>query len=295
MNKKIALAFFLLLIINYGHSSPLVEEPLVLNKYEIPGFHDDHAYLGKVFKNEEKQLENKACLTGDIVETKGGASSKVEIVSEMSFKDALSKVTGALNANVNFPLVRAGAGVEMAKEYADTESSKSFHFIYKVKHKKRVYRPGTYRLTSLGKKHSKDKKNLYKNCGDSFITGIEYGGTIHANLRFDFRNKKDKETISGKINVDVGPKGDSIVKINGSLKNLSIETKNSVKITIKAEQFGGDPIKLSKIINPKAIQCTLVNPAKCLKTFENVMIYAKDQYPIQFDSLDKYSRVSAKV
>lgn len=256
---------------------------------EIPGSISDHAFLGTIYRSDQKDLKNAKCVEADYTEKKGNTEATMEMLYNMSFSKALKTVTGSLNVGANFPIVRASAGANLAQSFADTDSSKSFHFLLKVKPKKRVYDESTYRLTELGQKYAKDPAKLMENCGDAFVSAVEFGGSLHANLRFDFRNIADKDEIGGKINVKVGPEGANIITLDGSLKYLTDKIKNSVVITIRANQFGGDPLELSNIIHTKTVQCTLENANECLTTFEMVMKYAKGSFKTQFKTLDDYN------
>lgn len=259
------------------------------DQIEIPGSASDHAFLGTIYRSDQKDLKNAKCVEAETIEKKGNTEATMEMLYNMSFTKALNTVTGSLNAGANFPVVRASAGATLAQSFADTDSSKSFHFLLKVKPKKRIYDESTYRLTELGQKYSEKPAKLLENCGDAFISGIEFGGSLHANLRFDFRNATDKDNIGGKITVKVGPEGANIITLDGSLKYLTEKVRNSVKITIRASQFGGNPLELSNIIHTKTIQCTLENAGDCLKTFEMVLEYAKGSFKTQFKTLDDFN------
>lgn len=256
---------------------------------EIPGIANDHATLGLIYRTDQKDIKANKCIDGEVTEKLGNSKSEIEIDSNMSFEKALQTVTGTLSVGVNFPIVRAKAGANLARTYADTSSSKSFHFIFNVQPKKRTYVAGSYYLTKLGEKYAADKANLFKNCGDSFISAIEYGGALHANMRFDFRNKQDKEDIGGNISVGVGPGGAPVFKLTGSLNFLDDKTKNSIVISLSFSQRGGNPLELSKVINPLVVQCTLDNAKECLRSFEILANYARDNFPAQFKTLDDFN------
>lgn len=259
------------------------------NAITIPGMANDHAFLGSIYKTTEKKIVNQLCAKGEFVDSLGDVESIYELKSDMSFVDAFKTINGSIDGEANFPLVRVSAGAHLAQTFADTSSSRSFHMYYRVKPKKRVIDPETIWLTEYGKRVVESGKDLYDACGDSFLTGKEYGGSIHANLRFDFRNEYDKDNIGGHIDVGFGPGDVKVVKLNGSLDYLNEKAKNSVVISMKVHQFGGDPTQLSKVIVPGAIHCKLDNASKCLEAFEAVSRYARDVFPTQFDSLDKYN------
>lgn len=284
MHTKLRLAVLTLAI-----PSALLGNELPLGEFEIPATANDHAFLGSVYKDDELDIENKACATGEIVETQGATQSEFEHSSDISFDDALNTVNGSIKGGVNWPVVRVNAGATVAQEFADTESSRTFYFVFRVKPKKRSYLNNSFRLTELGEKYLKDPDNLYKNCGKALLTGIEFGGSLHVAMRFDFRNSLDKQEIGGNLAVKVGPKGAVVFNVDGSLNFLSKKVRRSVRLSIKAKQFGGDPLKLTKVLNDKAIHCTLENADQCLIQFEKVIVYARESFGTQFETLDKYN------
>lgn len=286
MYAKLRLAVLTLAIPSalFGNEIPLAE-------FEIPATTNDHAFIGSVYKSNKLDIENKGCATGDVVETQGATKGEFELISDVSFEDALNTINGSINGGVNWPVVKVGAGATVAQEFADTRSSKSFYFVYRVKPKKRSYQTNSYRLTELGEKYLTDPEKLYKNCGNSLITGIEYGGSLHVAIKFEFRNALDKRDIGGNMNVKIGPDGAVVFNLDGSLNYVSKKVQNSVAVSIKATQFGGDPLKLTQVLNEKAIYCTLKNVDQCLIAFENVVRYARESFNSQFETLDKYNPV----
>lgn len=281
--------FLCLLAAGVGLAGQLHASGLNDNAITIPGMANDHAFLGSIYKTAQKDILNQLCAKGEFVDTMGDVEAQYELLSGMTFSDAIKTVNGSIDGEANFPLVRAGAGAHLARTFADTQSSKSFHMFYRMKPKKRVIDPESIYLTEYGKRVIEEGKNLYESCGDAFLTGKEFGGSIHANLRFDFRNEYEKENIGGYLNIDYGAGKVKVVKLNGSFDFLDEKSKNSVVISIKVHQFGGDPTQLSKVIVPGAIHCKLTNASKCLEAFEAVSRYARDEFPKQFKSLENYN------
>lgn len=258
----------------------------------VPGKANDHAFLGSVYDIPRDNIVNQLCVGGESVDTQGDTIAEYKLIADLSFRQAYKTLNGSVSGELNYPIVRAGAGAHLAEEFADTSSTKSFHMFYRMQPKKRVLDPRTLWLTEYGKKVAESGRDIYEACGDSFITGKEFGGSIHASLKFNFRNTYDKQNIGGHIKIGKGAGKVKVVKLEGSLDFLDEKTANSVGISIIVKQFGGDPTRLSKIIVPEAVHCKLTDASKCLEAFEAVSRYAKEDFPNQFKTLDDYNTKS---
>ncbi|MDQ3233252.1 MAG: hypothetical protein M3Q07_15655, partial [Pseudobdellovibrionaceae bacterium] len=82
-----------------------------------------------------------------------------------------------------------------------------------------------------------------------------------------------------------------IVKVDGKLDYLDQTVKKSVKITVEAQQHGGDPLRLLQVIPDNLVTCSLDNPSLCFSVFASAIQYAKNDLAGQFTSLDSYNVV----
>ena len=69
------------------------------------------------------------------------------------------------------------------------------------------------------------------------------------------------------------------------------EIKQSVRITVRAVQKGGDPKQLLKIIPNNIITCTLDNYEPCFDLFVQASNYAREEFGNQFNRLSDYNVV----
>ncbi|MDQ3233248.1 MAG: hypothetical protein M3Q07_15635, partial [Pseudobdellovibrionaceae bacterium] len=133
---------------------------------------------------------------------------------------------------------------------------------------------------------AKDLSTSVENCGDEFISSIEYGAMLNVTMKMEFRNELDKKDIGGKLKVDVLA---GTVNVEGELDYLSQAVKKSVKITVEATQQGGTPLEILKIIPDNLVTCSLDNPSVCFNIFTTAVNYAKTDLAKQFKGLDTYN------
>ena len=112
--------------------------------------------------------------------------------------------------------------------------------------------------------------------GDSFISEVQYGAQLLINLKVEYLNEQHKSDIS----------------VEGELRYIDEQIKQSVKITVQAMQKGGDPKQLLKIIPNNIITCTLDNYEPCFDLFVQASNYAREEFGNQLNSLSDYNVVS---
>ena len=108
--------------------------------------------------------------------------------------------------------------------------------------------------------------------GTDYVSEIEYGSQLFVSMKMDFLNSTDKQNIGGYISIDTTS---GVVSVDGEVNSLSEEVKSSVKITVSAHQFGGDPLVLLTILPQNILSCDLNNATACLDLFENAVDYGK--------------------
>ena len=127
--------------------------------------------------------------------------------------------------------------------------------------------------------------------GDEFVTSIEYGAQLFVNMHVEYLNSQDKREIGGYLGVDIAG---GIVNVQGELDFLDDQSKESVKITVRAIQKGGEPTRLLTIIPNNIVTCSLSYPQPCFDLFSQAIQYAKNDFRYQFNQLSDYNVVSYK-
>lgn len=260
---------------------------------QIPGSHNDYAELGQAYSSAKSKILPVSCISSSLVDLEAGNTrGSFEIGVDVGAKDVLNKISGTLNADVKFPVIRAGIDAELAKEMAASEYVANRLVTYSLTPKKKVLR-GPYSISPvIANKLSEDGFDP-ANCGDEFVTAVTLGAKLFVNMRVEFLNNEDKLNIGGNIELGYGLDGSPVgVDIQASANYLDEKTKKSVKITVRAEQHGGDPAKFAKVIPANIMECNLEDPQPCLDMFNNVVAYAKEDFASQLENQNDYNTIS---
>ena len=241
----------------------------------IPFSYTDTAMLGQGVDSLRFEVLGSKCLEGTTVE-QTNTLSDLRYSKDLSFEQIYSKISGNLEAGFDFPTVKAGGSVDIAKQWGTDTYSETHHVYWLAVSGQAFYLPGSLALSETGALVSeRQPQNLYRICGDEYIAKIFRGAFIMATLRMDFVNAYDKTDLSGKLTVDVGA---GRVAVDGSLQYVSQKKKERSQITIGIRQFGGDPQGLLGILDQDILTCSMANMGPCLQTFANLMVYMRDDF-----------------
>ncbi|HET9239248.1 MAG TPA: hypothetical protein VFO10_18455 [Oligoflexus sp.] len=240
-----------------------------------------YSFLGQAYDTRRVKTLNVTCATGNIKESLVSDSNFV-LDYDLSYQDFLDKTQGKLTADLNLPAVRAGLGAQYAKENAATSSSTTFVFNWQMTKKRVAFDENTYRVSDKGQQFiNGDKSQLQERCGDEFITNVDYGASFFVTMKVDFLNDSDKTDIGGKLKLAVGKENIDLVKIEGELNKIDQKKKESVKLSIRARQVGGDPVQLTSFLSDNVVECTLANPKPCFDVYNQAIRYARTSVPTQ--------------
>lgn len=262
---------------------------------EVSGLVNDHVILGTGYNSDTGEFLNVQTVDGVVDETLGNTQALTKLVSNSSYTEVLEQLSGNIDVNVSFGLVRVDAGGHIAKEMAATEYSTSYMFQAYLTPKKRTLQPFDtnigYTLTPAGNTVANQyQTQMMALSGDSFVSEIQYGAQLLINLKVEYLSEQHKSDIGGHLGVSygVGPVG---VSVNGELRYIDEEVKKSVIITVQAVQKGGDPKQLLNIIPNNLITCTLDNYEPCFDLFVKTTDYARNDFGAQFNALSDYNVV----
>ena len=244
----------------------------------IPFSYTDTAMLGQGVDSLRFEVLGSKCLEGTTVE-QTNTLSDLRYSKDLSFEQIYSKISGNLEAGFDFPTVKAGGSVDIAKQWGTDTYSETHHVYWLAVSGQAFYLPGSLALSETGALVSeRQPQNLYRICGDEYIAKIFRGAFIMATLRMDFVNAYDKTDLSGKLTVDVGA---GRVAVDGSLQYVSQKKKERSQITIGIRQFGGNPQGLLGILDQDILTCSMANMGPCVLTFANLMVYMRDDFKRQ--------------
>ncbi|MDX1341235.1 MAG: internalin [Reinekea sp.] len=275
---------------------PMQAQALDAFSTTIPGLVNDHVIIGTAYNSATKEFLNHQPVTGRVTEEYGGVEFNFTYDTDTSYDEILSALNGSIDASVNISAVQVNAGAHIAKESAESEFSSSYTFTASTTPKKKVFVPVNanqgFTLSPVGNAIATDfQGQLVEMAGDEFVTSIEYGAQLFVNMNIEYLNSEDKRDIGGYLGVDIAG---GIVSVQGELDFLDEESKESVKITVRAIQKGGDPTQLLNIIPNNIVTCSLSYPQPCFDLFAQAIQYAKNDFRYQFNQLSDYNVVSYK-
>jgi hypothetical protein len=217
----------------------------------------------------------------------GNTQTSILATQDMSFRQLSSRLSGEISVTLDFPSVQADAGASLALESASDDYSRNWVFSVINQSKSQTLQgingASSPVLSTAGQtiaaQHDAAQLNdteLVQRVGTDYVNEIEYGSQLFVSMKMDFINSADKQNIGGYITVDTSG---GTVSVDGKINFLSQEVKSSVKITVSAHQFGGDPLGLLTILPVNILSCTLDTPTACFDLFENSVKYARGLAP----------------
>jgi hypothetical protein len=241
----------------------------------IPFSYTDTAVLGQGVDSLRYEVLGSKCVTGTAV-SMTNTLSDLRYSKDMSFAQIASKISGNLEAGLDFPTVKAGGAVDLAKQWGTDTYSETHHVYWVAISGQEFFQPGSLQLSETGAEVSAvQPQNLYRICGDEYIAKVYRGAFIMATMRMDFVNAYDKTDLAGKLTVDVGT---GKVDVDGSLAYASQKKKERTQVTIGVRQFGGDPQGLLGILDKDIMTCSMANMTPCIQSFQNLIVYMRDDF-----------------
>ncbi|MDB9894903.1 internalin [Reinekea forsetii] len=262
----------------------------------IPGLVNDHVLIGTAYNSSTHEFLNHQPVNGLVSEQYGGVQFDFRYDTDTSYDEILSALNGSVDLSVNISAVQVNAGAHIAKESAESEYASSYTFTAGATPKKKVFLPIDanlgFSLSPVGEIIANDYQGrLMELAGDEFVSSIEYGAQLFVNMHVEYLNSQDKREIGGYLGVDIAG---GIVNVQGELDFLDDQSKESVKITVRAIQKGGEPTRLLTIIPNNIVTCSLSFPQPCFDLFSQAIQYSKNDFRYQFNQLSDYNVVSYK-
>ena len=210
---------------------------------------------------------------------KHAAKAKIDFTSYKDIKSLFTSFAGTFSVGGSFSRVSGELQNRLAKENKETDFSFSMSFLYNYQRDismapiRNVKNPA---MIESAKKlfNSKDQVHLPEfvaRYGDKFISSYPIGMAVILNARFNFHSIAKKKEIESKLKLEGMP----------TLANLGVELHKAVgtnsslgNITITAEQIGGDPSQLLKIL-PEADLFNFVDAPEISSFISNILAYVK--------------------
>ncbi|NVJ58846.1 MAG: hypothetical protein HWE27_00575 [Gammaproteobacteria bacterium] len=222
----------------------------------------------------------------------GNTKIDLHIGVDQNYEKLLNTIRGAASAKISAASFEVNGDIGLAFQNSADEFSSSYTLITRAMPRKPILMPQEPDANSVGAGNGLHPtsgflfwadnlgyrgKELAEFTGDEFIQGVELGAWLMVNIQFKFRNSEDKKNIGGRLSVDWA-KG--TVSVDGEADYSKINNSETVDVSIRGYQYGGDSGSLLSILDDQTSHaCTLRDPGTCLSYFENTVLYAKDKLP----------------
>ncbi len=255
----------------------------------LPG--NDTVDLGMAYHSFEKGFYGLYSVDGSEDTSFGNTEINIRVGVDLGYSEVHNLLSGNLDLHFEHPVISVDAGASLANETAADSYTGTYTFFSSFTPKKRLWVPhdntGYQSTAAADALVNAFPNDILERVGDEFVACIEYGSLLMINMSIEYRNAEDKQKIGGYLSCNWKEK----IQVDGDLSMVDETTKQSVKITIRGKQEGGDPIQLFNIIPEGIMSCTLSNPDSCFDIFENAVAYAKGDYLAQLNELSDYNVV----
>ncbi|NRA64137.1 MAG: hypothetical protein HRU19_06605 [Pseudobacteriovorax sp.] len=252
---------------------------------ELSASQGRHANLGQAYDSRLEKVFRYPCVQGNTIQS-GTPRTDVTYHKDLSRDEIRRKL--ALEIGISFGVgpVSLSPAIEFADENSSTELSSTQTVVIRHQGLSEQLNPNMLALSNSGKQFAESYPNsVYQWCGDEFIQRIDYGASLVATLKYTYSSASDKKIIGGKIGVDAGLSGFfNFVGLRFGLRNLKEKAKERTLVEVSGIQIGGQPELLSSILPSENLSCRLNDIEPCLKAFNEILEYAKTEFPNQLTS-----------
>ncbi|NVJ58847.1 MAG: hypothetical protein HWE27_00580 [Gammaproteobacteria bacterium] len=247
----------------------------------------DYIPLGTGYNSVTGEFLNYQTVQGRASEVVGEQGTNFFFETNQNYQQIASVINGSVTADLNFPVASVDAGAEIALESASDEFSSNWVFMarHHAKSKVLLKNPGDSDvvLSPQGqavydKRNQLSDSQLLATVGNEFVREIERSALLFVSMKAEYVSASDKLAFEGALDVDF-----ALGDVSGELDYLNDKQKSSINITVRAHQFGGDPLALLKAIPDNFVQCSALNFDTCRQLFENVIQYARSMEGTEFE------------
>jgi WD40 repeat protein len=254
-----------------------------LNSRELPGDWQNPGLLGYGFDSAKQKMLQSECVASSIVEA-GSSESEITYTDEADFEEIASSLAGSYSSSGDAIFMKSSQSMSYSQKNKKTNSRMNWFFNFDVKAKTRTLKAGDLRITPHAEELLERRPDLIEEqCGDEYISHIEYGARLTVTMTVEFASSEDKKAFNSLVELEVDAVA-AKASVKGSV-DLAIQQMNArANIKIRANQKGGEEGRLSKILNQSVVRCRLDNMTECLNTFGGVLAYARDDFSKQLEN-----------
>ncbi|KAK9501773.1 hypothetical protein O3M35_012444 [Rhynocoris fuscipes] len=249
-------------------------------------FSSGNIVVGAGYSSDSQQMAPQICYNATISST-----SEPQGFMQLDTAISFTRLENILGVSVGlgglFEMFAAGAELDYIRSVEDKDYSLSLNYLqYSVSNV--AVQLGGYgedALTDLGKAFYKDGKNPYFGliCGDNYISSYQKGALLIMGLNIKFVSSIVKNEFIQTAGVTFG----NIISATESIKTVASKYKIIGSIIIQAFQIGGDPSRLSKVLEKDTsgkyyiLTCSLTAIDNCVKAASGLLDYAKNDFSTQ--------------
>lgn len=212
---------------------------------------------------------------------------QVTFSSQLDTAQASSALSIDVDAKAHFGIYKGEGSFKMAREA--TSSSGSYTILLSASQLGPLLQSSSVALTSQAAElRERDPESFLQSCGDQVITSVQLGSRLAIAYRVSFSSDELKSEMTGSLSASA-----TFGELSTKLSKASSSQKKGISISLTATQLGGDPSKLTRVLDPKsAVTCSGDNLDACLDLAQKALDYASNDYPTQFGASDGYVPVS---
>lgn len=181
-------------------------------------------------------------------------SATVAPESDVQALDLVRRLSGALSVGYPvYPGVEAGANVEMATTYGNTEVAVNQVFTQSIRYQKSLpdVRPTAFliaqreRAAALGLSGLETSEFLAQRCGDEYVQSVSFGASVTAIVGLNFGSEANLRKMRAGLSLTLLG---GIAKIEAAADLKQEEVSESIELSVAVKQVGGKPQELVKLL-----------------------------------------------
>lgn len=213
---------------------------------------------------------------------KTNQQSSVRFDSSISFESLLDEFKVSSKLEGKYKIYKGNASMNFLRSIKNSDYSISLNYFQKISNT--VSFSYSYDIDNIlneqGKKIYDDGKNRMFRilCGDQLIKSYEEGAGLIISLVVKFHDTESKKHYGPKFEAGLG----AFANVTADISSLVEGLNSDAIISVKAYQYGGNPIELGKILSGSVSSCSVKSPEDCNKIIENLVSYASKEFSTQF-------------
>ena len=217
----------------------------------------------------------------------GSNEGMMELNQYFSYDKLKNQISFDTEGKISLKIFTASAKTAYFHSLEQDEYSETFTYRTDMKFMSRRdgmpgFVEGSY-LNHIGKNlWSAGVDTFRQYCGNSYISTVNYGGTLYVTVELNFRTKAEKDSFETSLEGKIL----EIAEVSAKFSYWEERTHAEGNFKVVAYQLGGDPTKLGRILDgAKTSICKFDNINDCRIVLNNAVDYASRDYPNQFGDI----------